>query len=224
MGSASERAGRTAIVAGATGLVGGHLVSRLAADPAYARVIALSRRPLGSKGEGAPAGVEFRQVDFERLAETAGPLEVDDAFCALGTTIRAAGSQAAFSRVDRFYVEAFADLVRPSARRFALVSAMGADPGSRIFYARIKGEAEAAVVALGFESTLIFRPSYLVGARAEFRPLERLGIAGARVLSRLPVPALRRARPVPARDVADAMVRACLEARPGVRVFESDEI
>ena len=168
---------RTALLAGASGLVGGHLLQRLLADPRYKRVVTVSRKALGIEHPKLRSLI----TDFDAIeAAMAGLGEtVDDAFCALGTTIKTAGSRAAFRRVDFGYVVAFARAARAvGARRFMLVSAIGASARSRIFYLRVKGETEEAVAALGYPALHIFRPGLLLGQRAESRPREALGMAG----------------------------------------------
>ena len=151
---------RAAVVAGGTGLVGGTLLQLLGADASYQPVTSLVRREVP-----APPGVALRLVNFERLDEVA-LTEVEDAFCCLGTTRRAAGSDAAFRRVDLDYVVAFARLVkRAGARRFLLVSSLGASPSSPFLYPRTKGECEAAVGDWVHDGGIV-RPSFLVGARA----------------------------------------------------------
>ena len=212
---------RTALVAGASGLVGGHLLPLLLADRAYARVVALARRELPARH----AKLEQRVVDFGRLDAFSDIPRVDDVFCCLGTTIKAAGSQEAFRLVDHDYVLGLARLgARAGARRFLLVSALGADPASRIFYSRVKGDVEAAVRQLPYEGIQIFRPSFLMGDRPEARIAERLGIPLARVLAPLLVGRLRRYRPIHGADVARAMVQIAKEAPRGPNVFEYDGI
>ncbi|MGH8629527.1 MAG: NAD(P)H-binding protein, partial [Burkholderiales bacterium] len=126
---------RSAVVAGATGLVGGFVLERLLAHADYVRVVALVRRPLRLSHDRLQTEI----IDFERFASLPGP--VDDVFCCLGTTIAKAGSQAAFRRVDHDHVVALAGAAgQAGARRFLMVSALGADPLSRIFYNRVKGE------------------------------------------------------------------------------------
>jgi uncharacterized protein YbjT (DUF2867 family) len=207
----SDPPGRTAVVAGATGLVGAELLRLLNAAPDYARVVALVRRAL-------PPGyrrVEARRCDFEHLAAamadlpgTAAPLDV---FCALGTTIKVAGSQQAFRRVDFDYVLALARWAQAArARRFIVVSALGADPTSRNFYSRVKGGMEQAVRALGVPVTML-RPSLLAGERDEFRFGERIALAVTAPLRAL-IPA--GVRPVAAVDVAASMLAAARAATP----------
>jgi uncharacterized protein YbjT (DUF2867 family) len=219
-------AGRVAVVAGATGLVGSHLLARLLAEPRYASVHAVSRRPLPPAQRPGSAQAAARLVehvaDLTALARWPDFPAADDAFCCLGTTIRAAGSQQAFRRVDFDAVVAFARAARRrGATRCIVVSALGADPGSRVFYNRVKGEAEAALAALDFPSLTVLRPSLLDGDRAERRPAERLGLALARPVAALIPP---RWRPVAADRVAACMVAAAARGTPGLRIVESDRI
>ena len=207
--------GTTALVAGSTGLVGQELLRQLAAATGYGRVVALTRRPLATS-----YGDRVREVvvDFERLDAASDALAADHVYCALGTTIRKAGSQPAFRRVDHDYVVTLARVARDrGAGHFLLVSSLGANPRTRVFYGRVKGEVEAAVQALGYPSVTIVRPSLLLGDRAEFR----LGEALAKPFGAL-MP--RRYRPVHARAVAATLIRAAREGRPGVRVIESRDI
>ncbi|MEO6323549.1 MAG: NAD(P)H-binding protein [Thermoanaerobaculia bacterium] len=208
---------RTVAVAGATGLVGGRLVKKLLEDPSCECVIALVRRPLGL----THPKLQERLVDFAALPADA--LGVEDIYCALGTTIRKAGSQEAFALVDRTAVAALARAgAAAGARRFLLVSSLGADPRSRVFYNRIKGEAEEDVRANPFRGVFIFRPSVLAGERDEVRMGESIGRFGARLVSL--VPGLRRLRPVDAEVLAAAMIAVARQDLAGAHVFESETI
>jgi len=216
---ADPAASRSAVVAGGTGLVGGTLLRLLGEDANYHRVTSLVRREVP-----APPGVALQRVDFERLDELVLP-EADDAFCCLGTTRRAAGSAAAFRRVDLDYVVAFARLAkRAGARRFLVVSSVGASARSPLLYSRTKGECEAAIRAVGFTTVVILRPSFLVGDRAEGRSGETVALAAARLIGPLLVGPLRRYAPVDATAVARALVRAAATAPAGVTVIESERI
>lgn len=203
------------LVAGATGLVGRALVERLQRDPRVASLALLQRRA----ATDGTARMQRHVVDFEALERAPAALfAADAAFCALGTTIRVAGSQAAFRRVDHDYVVGFARRARDGgAMRFGLVSALGADPRSRVFYNRVKGETEAALRALGFELLAIARPSLLLGARDEFRLGERLMTPLGRWLP-------RRWRAIEAAQVARALIEATLAPGQGVRVLENGEL
>ena len=210
---------RSAVVAGGTGLVGGTLLQLLGADASYHRVTSLVRREVP-----APPGVAVQRVDFERLDEVVLP-EVDDAFCCLGTTRRAAGSAAAFRRVDLDYVLAFARLAkRAGALRFLLVSVVGASPRSPFLYSRTKGEGEAAISAVGFTTVVILRPSFLLGNRAQARVGETVAIGAAKLLGPLLVGPLRRYAPAEATAVARTLVRAAATAPAGTTLIEAPDI
>jgi uncharacterized protein YbjT (DUF2867 family) len=211
---------RTAIIAGATGLVGRHLLDALLASPDYGRITAVVRRPLP---RSAPR-LDVRVVAFDRLADAA-PVAATDAFCALGTTIRAAGSREAFAAVDLEHVTAFARVARAGGvRRFVLVSAVGADPASSNFYLRVKGQAERAVAAIGFEALDIIRPGLLLGHRSESRPGEALAQRLMPPIAFALVGPLRKYRPVRASEVAAAMIGTALAQHEGVHVLEYDLI
>lgn len=216
-----KRSLRTALLAGGSGLVGGACLRELLRQPVYGRVVALGRRelPIGN------ALLEQRTVDFRYLQAVDDLPPVNDVYCCLGTTLRRAGSREAFRAVDLGYVRELAALgLRLGASQFLLVSALGADPESRVFYTRVKGEAEQAVCALGYRAVQIFRPSLLSGARAEVRPAERLAAAAAHLVSPLLRGRLRRYRPIAAAQVAAAMVCVALQDVAGCHVFESEAI
>jgi uncharacterized protein YbjT (DUF2867 family) len=211
---------RTALIAVATGLVGSQCLALLLEGGDYERVVALTRRPLSVRH---PRLVEL-VVDFEKLEE-AGPFPPADVFCALGTTIKQAGSQAAFRRVDFDYHRLIAGRsVAAGAARFLLVSSVGADSKSRNFYLRVKGELEQAVSALPFEAVHIFRPSVLMGERSQWRAGEAVGIAVARAAQFALVGAWRKYRPIPAVTVAKALAAAAQGRRAGRHVYHYDEI
>jgi uncharacterized protein YbjT (DUF2867 family) len=212
---------RTALVAGASGLVGGHVLHLLLEDKSYERVTTIGRRelPLSNKK------LAQRTVDFDQLSGLADFPRVHDVFCCLGTTMRQARSQEAFRKVDCTYVLELARLaVRHRAAQFLLVTALGADARSRIFYDRVKGEAEEGVKRLQFDGIHIFRPSFLIGKRAAGRPVEQLAGLVSPLVSWVLVGRLRRYRPIRAEAVARAMVRVAREAARGVHLYESDEI
>lgn len=209
---------RTALMAGATGLVGSALLSLLLESSRYAEVHALVRRPLGH----THPKLHGHQVDFNQLDKYASFPQVTDVFCCLGTTIKTAGSQAAFRAVDFDYVVNTARrALAGGASRFLVVSAMGASANSRVFYSRVKGEMEEAVSALGFESVVIVRPSFLAGERTESRPGERIALALLKPLAPL-VP--KKYRAIDAAAVARALFHHALYAEPGTRIVESDAL
>jgi uncharacterized protein YbjT (DUF2867 family) len=210
---------RTALLAGATGLVGRALLSMLLARKQYRSVHVLLRR--AAPDIEANAELKVYQVDFARLP-VAFPA-VDDVFIALGTTINVAGSEAAFRQVDFDFVVNTARAARAAgAQRLAVVSALGADAKSRVFYNRVKGEMQAAIAQLGYESVVIAQPSLLVGDRAALGQPARSGeVWAARLFGALGWMLPKAVRPIPARVVASAMLAAILDAKPGVRVLKS---
>lgn len=209
---------RTALLAGATGLVGRELLEGLLADPAVGQVHALGRRPLDRQHPKLAHHV----VDFTTLPALPA---VDEVYLALGTTIKVAGSQAAFRAVDHDANLAVAQAaLRAGARRAGLVSAMGAGARSSIFYSRVKGELEEALGTLGFEGLVIARPSMLAGDRASLGQPVRGGEVLALKVSRwlrAVIPANYRS--VTAKDVAAGLLRNVPAAR-GRRVLLSGEL
>ena len=213
-------ADRTALLAGATGLVGSAVLTRLLASPRYRKVVVLVRRPLGAM---APK-LEQQVVDFGRIESHPLAVAVDDVFCCLGTTIRVAGSQAAFRQVDHDYPVALARMAAGNgAKRFAMISSLGADAGSSVFYNRVKGETEADIEALAFPRFWFLRPSLLAGQRAETRVGERIGLAVAGLITPLMIGSLRRYRAIHADTVAAAMLALIASDRSSGPV-ESDEL
>jgi uncharacterized protein YbjT (DUF2867 family) len=210
---------RRALVAGGTGLVGRELLRLLRDDDRYTQVTSLGRRETSAQGK-----IEPLVVSFDALDELSLP-PVEDAFCCLGTTQRKAGSATAFRRVDFDYILAYARAAqRAGASRFLLVSSLGANPRSRVLYTRVKGETEAAIAALGFDVLGIVRPSFLMGQRPDARRGESAAIAIGRLVTPLLRGPLRRYRPVPAHNVAAALVRLAATATARVTILPSAEI
>lgn len=202
-----------ALLAGATGAVGGRLLERLLARDDRTQVLTVGRR-----APGLPhPRLEHLPATLDRLLSVITPRTCTEAYCCLGTTMKQAGSRAAFRAVDLDGVVAFARAARQAgAEFFGLVSAAGADAGSASFYLRTKGEAEAAVEALGFASLAILQPGLLRGPRAEFRPGERFAALAAPLADRLLVSGLARYRSVDMDDAAAALEHAGRIRRPGV--------
>lgn len=213
---------RVAMVLGSTGLVGRELVAQLLCEPAYARVVTPVRRavsPAMNLESAQRRRLDVRLVDFERLDQHADAFnDVTHMFCALGTTIRKAGSQEKFRHVDHDYPLAAARLGRQlGAMHYLLVSAIGASPTSRVFYNRVKGETERDIASVAYRSLTIVRPSLLLGYREEFR-------LGEQVAKRLAWLTPAKWAPVHARDVAAALVASASADQPGTRVIESADI
>ena len=208
---------KTILLVGATGLVGQSVLQQALNDSRVAKVVAPTRRPLPPHSR-----LENPVVDFDALPADAPQWAVDGIICTLGTTIKKAGSQPAFRKVDHDYPLAVATLARRhGAVAFALTSSVGADPRSRNFELRTKGETERALAGCGFPSLTLVRPSFIGGVRAERRPLEALGLAVFGGIAWL-VP--RRYRIVPAERIARALLEAALANEPGIRIVESEAI
>ena len=212
---------KTALLAGATGLIGSQLLPLLLASDRYAKVIVVGRRAVPTiHPKLVQVVTELDQLEAVRLK-----LIADDVYCCLGTTMAQAGSKEAFYKVDFLYVVQLAALAASNfAAQLLVVSSMGADAESRIYYSRVKGEMEAAVRQTPFRAIHIFRPSLLLGERAAPRLGERLGALGLRVLRPLLRGPLLQYRPVSGAVVAAAMLRAAEDDGGGVRVHESVEL
>ena len=207
----------TVLLVGASGLVGQSVLQKALGDPRIEQVVAPSRRPL-------PAHPKLQNpvLDFDHLTPDAPWWRVDAVVCTLGTTIRTAGSQEAFYRVDHDLPLAVARLaLRQGARAYALNSALGADPASRVFYSRTKGELERDLTALGFPSLTLVRPGLIGGERQEQRPAEQLAVKASQWLRPLLPP---RYRVVPAERIAHHLLEAALACEPGVRVLSSEQL
>ncbi|BCD86509.1 oxidoreductase [Pseudomonas solani] len=200
------------LLAGATGLTGEHLLDRLLNEPTVERVLAPTRRPLAEhKRLDNPVG-EIADL----LPHLQGP--VDTAFCCLGSTIRQAGSQEAFRAIDLDLVLAVGARARElGARHYLVISALGADASSSVFYNRTKGEMEGALKAQDWPQLTLVRPSLLLGPRSEFRLGERLA---APLMRWLP----GKYRGIGACTLARALWRLALETDQGTRIVESDEL
>ena len=212
---------RTALLLGATGLVGSHVLGRLADDPRWGRVVTLGRRPMAS----ASPTHEDHVVDFDRLADHADLFACDDLFCCLGTTIKQAGSEAAFRRVDlEIPSESAQRAAGAGASQMLIVTAWGADADSRLLYTRTKGEVERAARSVGFQALQILRPSLPTGDRNEFRLGERIGQAVGAVVGPLLRGPLAPLRPISASEVARAMVEIAAQRPTGAHVYGPDDL
>jgi uncharacterized protein YbjT (DUF2867 family) len=209
---------RVVLVAGATGLVGRALLARLCADGGVDRVHALVRRPLEFEADKLHVHV----TGLDRLPALT---RLDEAYLALGTTIRVAGSREAFRAVDHDANLAVARAaLAAGARRIGLVSAMGADPASRVFYNRVKGELEDALSALPLDALVIARPSLLLGDRDRLGQPRRRGEHLATGLDRWLRPLIpARYRGIAAEDVASALATA-LPLASGTQILESNRM
>jgi uncharacterized protein YbjT (DUF2867 family) len=205
-------------LSGATGLTGAALLNQLLNEPKFDRVIAFVRKPLHVVH---PKLVES-PADFEHMNETSF---VDTVFCCLGTTIKTAGSEAAFRKVDYAYILAYAQAAKArGATHFSVISSIGADPNSRVLYSKVKGETERDLQRIGFQSLAIYRPSLLLGDRKEERSGEQYATIAMRVFKPLMLGPLKKYRAIHVNTVARAMLREALSPRPGTNIYESDLI
>ncbi|MBR8534199.1 oxidoreductase [Carboxylicivirga sediminis] len=212
---------KTALIAGASGLVGQALLKILLNSKHYQKVIAIGRRSSNIND----AKLSEQIIDFDQLSslETASP--VDDVFCCLGTTIKTAGSQEAFRKVDFTYAIELAKWAENKhCQQFAIISSVGANINTSNFYLRTKGEMEAAVSALNIPSIHIFRPSLLLGQRDEFRFGEKVSEIMMRLFNPLMKGRLRKYKAIEASDVAMAMHNKTQHSIDGVIIYEGAEI
>ena len=209
---------KTAILAGSTGLIGAQVLELLLKDDAYSRIVALSRRPLGLVHPKLTNLV----VDMATLEKYSAQLNGDDIFCCLGTTIEQAGSKEEFRKVDFEYPLSLANITRGhGAKKFLLVTALGANKHSRIFYNRVKGEVEEAIAKAGFETFHIFQPSMLLGRRLQQRRGERIAQSVMKYLGFL-IP--RNYKAIESANVGRAMVAIAGQHVKGTSIHESAEL
>jgi uncharacterized protein YbjT (DUF2867 family) len=205
------------LLVGATGLVGQSVVRQALADGRVEKLIAVTRKSLPPQPR-----LENPTVDFDALPADAPWWKVDGGICTLGTTMRQAGSHQAFRKVDFDYPLAVATLLREhGAQSFAFNSSIGANPKARAFYMRVKGEVEQRLIALGFPSLTLLRPSGILGPRQPHRKWEARTI---RVFHSLRPVLPRHYRVVPADKIAKALIEAALTAPAGVQVVESEQL
>jgi uncharacterized protein YbjT (DUF2867 family) len=212
---------QTAIISGATGLVGEQLLQQLLVHPEYDKVIVITRKTLPFTHEK----LEQRVIDFERLPAGLAGIRGDHGFCCLGTTLKAAGSKERQYRIDHDYVIAFATAcLDAGVRRFAIVSSIGASALSSNFYLRTKGEMEHDLRKLPFNSLLILQPSLLMGERKESRTGEALAIKIMKYFNPVMIGSLRKYRGVAVNEVARCMIDNIQFSGEGIKVITSDKI
>jgi len=212
---------KTAIIIGGTGLTGSHLLKILLTSEIYDKVISFVRS--GSK-ISHPKLVQHI-VDFDNPESYQDLVEGNDMFCCLGTTIKKAGSQEAFEKVDLLYPIQFAKAAAiKGIKQFSIISSIGANPQSSNFYLRTKGKCEESLRTLSFQSVSIFRPSLLLGNRKEFRLGEKLSEYAMKIVSIFLVGKFKKYRPIKAKKVADAMYNVAQRNTVGFHVYESDEV
>ena len=212
---------RSALVLGATGLVGRQCLDQLLAETRYDTVHAIVRKPL----EVTHPKLKQHVIAFTELADTVAQVTASEVFCCLGTTIKQAGSQEAFRRVDYEYpLVAAKSALASGARQFLIVTSLGADAKSSIFYSRVKGEVERDLCALPFPTVHVLQPSMLLGERGEQRIGEAIGQVAMRIFQPLMVGAARKYRAIEAAPVARAMIALAKQDRAGKHTHKSDEL
>jgi uncharacterized protein YbjT (DUF2867 family) len=216
---------KTVVITGASGVVGSRALERLLARDDVGRVVALGRRPLPVQHDKLVS----RVVDLQNATALASevPDGVAIAVCCLGTTMKQAGSKAAFRAVDHDAVVAFGEAARQKgAARFLLVSAVGVNARSRSFYLKTKGEAEDALARLGFPQLTALRPSFIddQGARTDHRPLERIALPIGRALFSI-IGKTSRYAPITADAIAAALVRLAFDdTTEPLRIIEGEQL
>jgi len=208
---------KTALIAGSTGLIGSQLLQLLLSSDHYSEVVALTRQDL-------PRHPKLRQlkIDFANLGESLDQFKADDVFCCLGTTMAKAGSKENFYQVDFYYPLLLAkSSVQRGARQFPLISALGASRNSSVYYNQVKGEIEEAIMATGFETLHIFRPSLLLGPRTEHRTAEDAAKMVYKIFGFL-IP--KKYKAIQSSKVAKAMLHFASQDQTGVHIHESQDL
>lgn len=212
--------GRSALILGATGLVGSKLLEQLLKDDKYEKVTYIGRKEV----KNHPKLVQIIS-NLDKMENYRHEFRVNDVFCCLGTTIKKAGSKAFFNMVDYEYPLKAAQLAKESnVEQFLIISAMGADPSSRIFYNSVKGRLEEDVEKLNLNGLHIFRPSLLLGERDEFRFGEKVAELLFKPFSNLKLALFKKYGPIEADTVAKAMEKIALRGDRGIHIYESDQI
>lgn len=212
---------KTALIAGSSGLVGSELLSRLITQPQYQKIHVLVRKP----GEFSSSRIREHVIQFDDLENFSPGESIDHVFCTLGTTIKKAGTKEKFRKVDHDYVLALGKLAKEwKAEKFLVVTALGANAGSAIFYNKVKGETEQALTGLDLPQLYIFRPSLLMGDRKEHRAGEKTAIAVYKIINPLFIWKLKKYKGVQASQVAKAMIAVALNNKEKLKIYESNEI
>ncbi|CAM4154006.1 NAD(P)H-binding protein [Flavobacterium weaverense] len=212
---------KTALVIGSTGLIGSHLLNILLESKEYSKVIAFTKRDLGIKNSKL-----VQHIIYFDQPETYSQLIVgDDFFCTIGTTIKKAGSQKEFRKVDFEYPKQFASFaLQNNVTQFLIISSLGANAGSSNFYLKTKGEIQEYLKATDFETVAVLQPSLLLGDRTEFRLAEKVGGFFMKVLSFVFFGNLKKYKPIEGKTVAKALFTIAQRSNVGFKIYESDMI
>jgi uncharacterized protein YbjT (DUF2867 family) len=212
---------KTALVVGASGLVGRALVFELLKSKDYLKVIVLVRTDLVLKHPK----LEQHIIDFDNLQNYSNIINADDVFCCLGTTYSQTPDKALYRKIDLVYPLTVAKIaLQNQASHFIMVSAMGADKNSKIFYNRLKGEAEEAILQLNYPSISIVRPALLLGSRKKIRPVEQLAQYIFMVINPLMIGPLKMGKAIKAEIVARAMLKLAKQSKKGKQIYMNNEL
>lgn len=213
--------GKTAIIIGASGLVGNEVLNLLLTNDTFNKVKVFVRKPLLVNHPK----LEQHVIDFDLIYKSTDLVKGDVLFCCLGTTIKTAGSKEEFKKVDYAYPLAFAKIAKQNGvKKFILISSIGANSNTSNFYLKVKGDIEAELEKLKFESLVIVRPSMLLGERKEFRLGESIGKAVMNLVSIFFIGKLKKYKAIEAKTVAKAMVKLSLPNLGGVSIIQSDKL
>jgi uncharacterized protein YbjT (DUF2867 family) len=212
---------KTALIIGSTGLVGAQLLNLILESPVYDKVVVFVKRDTAIKH---PKLIQHL-IDFDKIENYQNLVVGDDFFCTIGTTIKKAGSQEAFKKVDLIYPKQFAQIaLKNKVSQFLIISSLGANEQSTNFYLKTKGEMEAFLKKLTFKSTIILRPSLLLGNRTEFRVGEKFGAIFMKTISILLFGKLQKYKPIESKTVAKALFELAQQNQDGFKIYESNEI
>lgn len=212
---------KTALIIGSTGLVGAQLLNLILESPVYDKVVVFVKRDTAIKH---PKLIQHL-IDFDKIENYQNLVVGDDFFCTIGTTIKKAGSQEAFKKVDLIYPKQFAQIaLKNKVSQFLIISSLGANEQSTNFYLKTKGEMEAFLKKLTFKSTIILRPSLLLGNRTEFRVGEKFGAIFMKTISILLFGELQKYKPIESKTVAKALFELAQQNQDGFKIYESNEI
>lgn len=212
---------KKALIAGATGLVGSELLQQLIENEEYSQIHLLVRNPIDIKSEK----IICHQVNFDELEQFEITDKIEYVFCTLGTTIKKAKTKENFRKVDYNYVLALGRKAKEwNSEKFLLVSSLGANAKSAIFYNKVKGEIENALKELDLPHLFIFRPSLLMGNRKEKRAGEKSAIAVYKIINPLFIGKLKKYRGIQAKQVARALILTAEENNNQFQIIESNEM
>ncbi|MCB1176488.1 MAG: oxidoreductase [Leptospiraceae bacterium] len=210
-----------AAIIGTTGLIGGHLLRLLSVDEYYEKVNSISRRPM----DIGHSRIKNYTINFDAMGNYKDAFNVDVVFCTLGTTIKKAGSQEEFRKVDYEYVLESAKISKEmGVSKFLVVTALGSDANSMIFYNKVKGEIENALSSLSLPYLGVFQPSLLLGERGEVRTGEKVGEIFMGALSFVFIGPLKKYKAIKAETVARSMIKISKMDKKGIEFIESDKI